>query len=224
METEIRTFESLPYIVRYPRNYQLRQKYPAILMLHGAGSRGTDPSTLLDNPALMLTLEQKEFPFVLIAPQCHADTWFDLFEQLKRFTSAMAQESFVDADRFYLMGASMGGYCAWQLAMSMPELFAAMVPICGGGMYWNAARLKHLPIWAFHGGLDNTVKVEESIRMVEAVNKKGGNAKLTIYPENKHDAWTDTYSNPEVFAWLLSHKRQTAEICSDALQGSNLYG
>ena len=63
-----------------------------------------------------------------------------------------------------------------------------------------------MPIWAFHGAKDPTVFVEESQKMVDAVNKRGGNAKLTVYPENAHDAWSDTYSNPEVFSWLLEHE------------------
>jgi predicted peptidase len=101
----------------------------------------------------------------------------------------------------------MGGYGTWQLAVSVPDAFAAMIPVCGGGMYWDAGRLKKIPIWAFHGALDKTVLPEESLKMVAAVNGKGGKAKLTIYPNNAHDAWTDTYSNPEVYAWLLEHTK-----------------
>lgn len=224
MQTEIRTFETMQYVVRYPKGYTSGQRYPVILALHGAGTRGTDVSVLMDNACFALTEQLEDFPFVMVAPLCHEYTWFDLFEQLRRFAQAMHEAPFTDPDRFYLMGVSMGGYGAWQLAMSLPELFAAMVPICGGGIYAFAARLKNIPIWAFHGGLDKTVKAEESIKMVEAVNKRGGNAKLTIYPENKHDAWTDTYSNPDVFAWLLSHKRQGAEVLSENFEGSKQYG
>lgn len=58
---------------------------------------------------------------------------------------------------------------------------------------------------------DPVVFVEESIKMVDKVNACGGNAKLTIYPENEHDAWTDTFSNPEVIAWLLQHEKNQCE-------------
>ena len=75
------------------------------------------------------------------------------------------------------MGASMGGYGTWQLAMSMPKFFAAIVPICGGGMYWNAGRLINTPIWAFHGAKDPTVLCVESEKMVNHVNALGGKAK-----------------------------------------------
>jgi pimeloyl-ACP methyl ester carboxylesterase len=96
---------------------------------------------------------------------------------------------------------------AYQLAMAIPEAFAAIVPVCGGGMYWAAKRLVDVPVWAFHGAQDKTVLPEESLHMVAKVNAFGGNAKLTLYPNNAHDAWTDTYSNPEVYAWLLEHTK-----------------
>ena len=131
---------------------------------------------------------------------------------------------FTDPARLYLLGGSMGAYAAWQLAMSQPTLFAAMVPICGGGMYWSASRLVNVPIWAFHGAKDMTVRAEESVKMVEAVNKKGGQAKLTIYPENAHDAWNDTYRNPEVFTWLLSHKNSNAKALVESCKGAKEFG
>ena len=87
-------------------------------------------------------------------------------------------------------------------------------------MYWNAGRLKNVPVWAFHGKLDPTVLVEESEKMVNAVNKRGGCAKLTIYPENKHDAWNDTYSNPAVYEWLLLHQRSEAKELINEYSGN----
>jgi predicted peptidase len=43
--------------------------------------------------------------------------------------------------------------------------------------------------------------------MVDAVRSAGGNVKLTIYPEAGHDAWTQTYNDPELYRWLLQQKR-----------------
>lgn len=102
----------------------------------------------------------------------------------------------------------MGAYAAWQVAMSKPNWFAALVPVSGGGMYWNAARLKDLPVWAFHGALDTTVLPEESIHMVKAINNFGGNAKITIFPKDSHDSWTSAYSNDEMWQWLFKQKRR----------------
>ena len=161
---------------------------------------------------------------MVAAPLCSEDCWFDMLETLKEWASVMAAHPFVDAERVYLMGNSMGGYASWQLGMSLPSLFAAIVPICGGGMYWNAGRLSSVPVWAFHGEKDTTVFVEESKKMVAAVNARGGNAKLTLYPENGHDAWTDTYRNPEVFSWLLAQKKQKAVADSGEYNDQKKYG
>ncbi len=220
----IEKFESLRYIIRYPAGYTEAKKYPVLIGLHGAGSRGEDIEVLRANPFFVVTETLEDFPFISVAPQCHENTWFDLFETLKRFTMHIAAAPYTDARRLYLMGASMGGYATWQLAMSMPAYFAAAVPICGGGMYWNAGRLVGTPVWAFHGSDDPTVLVEESGKMVDGINRRGGNAKLTVYDGAGHDAWSATYSNPEVFHWLLSHENRNVLPLQDEYQNSKLYG
>ncbi len=222
MEYIISRFECIEFMMRYPNSYESGKKYPVILSLHGAGTRGQKIEQLREQCCYRVTDHMEDFPAIMVTPLCPANTWFDVFETLKRFVSFLADSEFCDRTRLYLMGGSMGGYTAWQLAMSMPEMFAALVPICGGGMYWNAARLADVPVWAFHGALDPTVLCRESEIMVEKVNKHGGNAKLTIYPENKHDAWTDTYSNPEVYAWMFSHQKlSAAKPASDAYSNNS---
>lgn len=209
MRYESKSFGYLNYLIRYPADYREKETYPAILFLHGAGGRGSDLAHLKTNPYFQITDSYLDFPFITFAPQCHKDTWFDLFETLIRFAEAIADRPDVDKSRIYVMGASMGGFATWQIAMSRPDLFSAIVPICGGGMYWNAGRLKDMPVWAFHGKLDDTVYVEESEKMADWVRRYGGDPKLTIYPENGHNAWSDTYGNKAVFDWLLEHKKET---------------
>ena len=207
MNQEVRQFEEIPYVIRYPREYDSAKRWPVLLFLHGMGSRGHDIQRFLNNPFFTLTKKHADFPFVIIAPQCCTGTWFDIFQSLKKLVQHVVYAAYTDPERVYLMGASMGGYAVWQLAMSMPELFAAICPICGGGMYTNASQLQHVPVWAFHGQKDTVVFPDESEKMVNAVNRFGGEARLTIYPENKHDAWSDTYSNEAVFQWLLAHQK-----------------
>lgn len=200
----------LRYVIRHPKDFTADQKYPVLFFFAGAGYRGDDIEMLKTNPFFEIACHHEDFPFVVVAPLCAKNTWFDYWEHIQDLVRHIAAQPFADRTRFYIIGASMGGYATWQLAMSMPEYFAAIVPICGGGMYWNAIRLKDIPVWAFHGAKDATVLVDESIKMVDAVNKKGGSAKLTIYPENAHNAWSDTYANAEVFAWLLQHVNTNA--------------
>ena len=124
--------------------------------------------------------------FIAVAPQCYADSWFDIFEQLHEWIFRIINRPYIDRQRCYLMGASMGGYAVWQEEMSHPELYAAVVPICSGGMYWNAVRLKDIKVRAFHGCDDRVVYPDESKKMVGAAQKYGCDAKLTIY---EGDAW-----------------------------------
>lgn len=225
MQIEVKEFKKIKYIVCLPDDYDDSKKYPLLLKLHGAGGRGSDITPLLRDSAFLKQREKfNDFQFVVIMPLCHENTWFDMWEELREFVFNVIMLPNIDNERVYLMGASMGGYATWQLAMSNPELFAAIVPICGGGMYWNAFRLVNVPIWAFHGAKDTVVLPRESEIMVERVNNFGGNAKLTIYPDNDHNSWDDTFSNKEVYDWLLEHKNENAKQIIDIYNDIKKYG
>ena len=56
------------------------------------------------------------------------------------------------------------------------------------------------------------VPPERSKQMVEAIKKKGGNPKFTIYPDTGHYAWTEAYNTPELYEWLLQQKRTTKKV------------
>ena len=218
---EEKVFDGLRYVVRYPEAFDRTKVYPALIFLHGAGTIGNDIEKLCGNP-FWGHVENHNLPCVIFAPQCDEGmVWFDLMWKLRGFVDMIKTLDFVDISRFYLTGNSMGGYGSWQLAMSLGTTFAAVIPVCGGGMYWNASKLKTTPIWAFHGAKDRTVFCEESEKMVNAVNAKGGCAKLTVYPENTHNSWDDTYGNPEVWAWMLAQKRTdvAAETLAEDFDG-----
>lgn len=214
---ELLRHKELDYAIRYPKSLSKdtpsEKKYPLFFYLHGAGGRGRDTSVILNNSVFTYS-EEHLAEAVTVIPQCYADSWFDIFEQLQDFIQAMIDLPYVDNQRVYVMGGSMGGYTTWQIAMSHPEWFAAILPICGGGMYWNASRLKNMSVWAFHGDADPTVFCEESIKMVNAINKKSGrnNAKLTIYEGVGHNSWDPTLSNPEVWKWMLEQRNEYAPV------------
>ncbi|MBL7186216.1 MAG: hypothetical protein ISS70_07800 [Phycisphaerae bacterium] len=45
---------------------------------------------------------------------------------------------------------------------------------------------------------DPVVPLKESKEMVDAFKACGGDARLTIYPDAGHNAWTQTYNNKEL--------------------------
>lgn len=225
---ESKEINGLKYIIEYPKNFDCKKKYPTILLLHGAGSRGKDISILTNN-VFFKTKEFAElrntFGFVTFAPQCPSEqTWFDHMNRLKELVELIQNTSFVENKKIYLIGPSMGGYGTWQLAMSIPEYFAAIVPICGGGMYWNAGRLKNVPVWAFHGDSDTVVLPRESEIMVKATNNRGGNAKLTLCQNVKHDSWLTAYGSKELYEWLLSFENNNIHKIESDFTDSKIYG
>lgn len=204
---------NLPFLLSLPSNYeQSEDLYPLVLFLHGMGERGNDLNKVKVH-GIPKVVEEKEFPFIMVAPQCPDDlyrysTWINLMDELKALIDDVAVNYRVDKQRIYVTGLSMGGYGTWEIAKRYPELFAAAAPICGGGSVKNIERLKDVPVWAFHGAKDDVVLLEESEVMVEALRKAGGDVKFTVYPDANHDSWTETYNNPEFYTWLLSKRKE----------------
>lgn len=202
-------------------------KYPVVLFLHGAGERGSDNEKQLKYlPTWLADPEiRRRYPCFVVAPQCReggrwadfdwkdktsspqkAEPTVDLAAAVAALDAVMKAEP-ADPDRVYLTGLSMGGYGSWDLAARMPERFAAVVPICGGGDEATAVKLSKLPIWCFHGADDEIVPVERSRSIVEAVKAAGGNVHYTEFEGVRHDSWTPAYRDPATLEWLFAQKR-----------------
>ncbi|MBP7935833.1 MAG: prolyl oligopeptidase family serine peptidase [Phycisphaerae bacterium] len=195
------------YLLHLPSTCQPQGHFwPLILYLHGAGERGDDLEMVKKHGPPKLIAAGRDLPFIVLSPLCPKDqTWYP--HLLTELLDEVEEHHNIDKDRVYLTGLSMGGFGAWALGIETPERFAAIAPICGGGPPYIAYRLRRVPVWAFHGDRDEVVPLYESQRMVQAVQRAGGNARLTVYPGVGHDAWTRTYEGHELYDWLLSHKR-----------------
>lgn len=208
LEKEIKLKVELQYLLYLPEDYEKAEKeYPLVLFLHGAGERGNEIELVKRNGPPKLIEEGKNFPFILVSPQCPEQTrWNYQTQSLIALLDEIESKYHVDKNRIYVTGLSMGGQGTWSLALTQPNRFAAIAPICGWTDTWEVCKINHLPVWVFHGAKDNVVPVSESQQMFDALKQCGAeNIKLTIYPEANHDAWTETYNNPELYNWLLSH-------------------
>ena len=200
----------LDYLLFLPEGYSKEEKkWPLILFLHGSGERGENLEKVKRHGPLKMVGKQKDFPFIVLSPQCPKGLWWShRAESLVALLDEVISLYEVDNNRIYLTGLSLGGFGTWHLACGYPERFAAIAPICGGGELYLAERLKNVPVWAFHGAKDKAVPLERSQEMVDKIKKAGGNARLTVYPKAGHNAWTATYSNPELYKWFLSHEKR----------------
>ena len=199
---------SANFVVSLPKNYDRdkEKRWPLVMFLHGSGERGDELSKVKVHGPPKLAAKGKDFPFILISPQCpEYEDWST--DTLNAMIDHVITKYRVDERRIYCTGLSMGGYGTWALAIAYPKRFAAIAPLCGGGNDKKVIGLTKVPVWCFHGAKDMSVPIEEDQRMVDALKKAGGNVKFTIYPEAGHDCWTETYNNPEFFEWLLGQKK-----------------
>lgn len=211
-----------------PAKIEPGKKYPVVMFLHGAGERGDDNRKQLQYlPEQMAQPDwQEKFPCFLIAPQCRERKqwvevpWGDkdstptkeLGPQMQvalKILDKVLKDNPVDQQRIYLTGLSMGGYGSWDLGMRMPERFACVVPICGGGDESHADRLVGMPVWAWHGDADEAVPVDRSRKMIAAIKKAGGDPKYTELPGVGHNSWTPAYSDPKgVVPWMFEQVKK----------------
>ena len=127
----------------------------------------------------------------------------------------------IDPHRVYTAGVSLGGFGVWDAIERWPHLFAAAVPISGAGDPAFAARIAHLPIWAFHGSNDPVVPVEGSRLMIAAVRAAGGSPCYTEYAGEGHVVWNQAFAldgnlaNP-LYPWLFAQIQGAAPAWSAA--------
>jgi len=184
------------------------EKLPLILQLHGAGERGEggEDLKLVEVHGFAKTLQSEEFRGIVVMPQCPKDSfWAARVESIVAFLDQLKAEYPIDENRIYLTGLSMGGFGTWYTAMARPDLFAAIAPVCGGGMPWNAGVL-NMPVWAFHGTEDNVVLPHNTEDMVEKLQALGKAVTYTRLEGVGHNAWTYAY-NGDLLRWFLEKKR-----------------
>jgi len=214
------------YEVYVPPTWTPQKKWPVILFLHGVGHNGTygePPEPLL---APRFTSYQKQSQAIVVFPRCRQNKWWSDTDMEAMALGALEQtvrEFHGDRVRLYVTGLSMGGYGTWAFATRHPGKFAAIAPVCGGirtpptipipavstasDPYADVARkIGKTPVWIFHGSADETISVEESRKMAQALRAAGGDVRYTEYPRVGHNAWDPAYSDPDFFPWLFSHR------------------
>ncbi len=219
--------DTLNYRILYP-DYNPFRKYPLIIFLHGSGERGNDNEAQLKWGVMNFATDQamSKNPAIVIAPQCPENQWWSNYNTneksrllhlkdtpskpmslLFQLIQQIIKTSSVDTNRIYITGLSMGGYGTFDAISRYPKLFAAAIPVCGGGDTSKAQLFAHIPIWIFHGIEDVVVDPKFSTDMVAALIKLNVHPGFTLLPESGHFSWIAAYNDPLLIEWLFrQHK------------------
>ena len=223
---------TLPYRLYIPRDYDCGAFYPLMLFMHGAGERGCGNEAQVE-VALPHVFDDPDSPAynsIIIAPQCPEDkqwvytpwdkgnyTCVDVVESRElqaviEIIKNVCNEYNVDKSRIYVTGLSMGGFASWDLMARHPRLFAAGMPVCGGGDPTRAKALAEIPIRTFHGFLDDVVPAEGTREMYSAVKAQGkGKITYTEFMDGDHAIWDRVYMNKTNIKWLFSQVKPQKE-------------
>lgn len=226
--------KTLPYRILYPDNYDNTKKYPLVLFLHGSGERGNDnEKQLVHGSKLFLTADnRKNFPAIIVFPQCPENSYWSSvtvdrsktpttfefnydnpinwpLDAVQKLVQQLIKNEGVDKKRCYITGLSMGGMGTFEILYRFPKVFAAALPICGGGdAFRYDERVRKTSFWVFHGDADAAVNVNESRAMVNKLKSLKVDVTYTEYPNVNHNSWDNAFAEPTFLSWMFAHKRK----------------
>jgi len=221
----------IPYRLFVPPEIEPGKKYPLVVFLHGAGERGTDNYVqLAAYRGAVVWAEprvQVRHPCFVLAPQCPPESsWTKIFDgdifaptrellTVVKVIESLLKDYSIDEERIYLTGLSMGGFGTFALVAEYPDLFAAAVPICGGGDPAKVESMKKVPMWVFHAEDDGVVSVSYSREIVKRLVRSGGCVRYTEYEKgfmeklgfDPHASWIPAYEREDLVEWLFQQRK-----------------
>lgn len=222
-------YQSMPYRILYPDNYDRNKSYPLMVFLHGAGERGNDNESQLVHGSKLFTdaENRQQFPAIVIFPQCPKDEYWapiktrengfsyvdtkkptEPMQLLIRLIDELRKNEAVDNKRMYVAGLSMGGMGTYDLICRYPKKFAAAIVICGGVSNERLKKVTKMPIRIYHGADDQVVSQQHALDAYIELKANGAqNVELFIFPGVNHNSWDTAFEQPDFLDWLFAQKK-----------------
>lgn len=216
--------QKLAYRLFSPPSQEPGTRYPLVLHLHGREGIGDDNIRQFSRPGVLAFVSpenQLRHPCFMVSPQISTQdantfasqypyTWTAIRPKVVGLLTNLMTELPIDRDRVYVTGTSLGGIGTWSLIAAYPELFAAAVPVAGLGDVASMRKLTRLPVWAFHGGRDQTIAVSFTQSLIAELRRWGASPIYTEYTNASHVMFESAYRTPGLVDWALAQRRGTS--------------
>ncbi|MEJ7735800.1 MAG: LamG-like jellyroll fold domain-containing protein [Chitinophagaceae bacterium] len=199
-------YKGMVFRLKFPKTYQHNtadgKKYPISLFFHGLGERGD----LYDNEWSMYhggkewrdNVDNNKFDGFVLYHQSENGYHSYYFQRLVELIDSLSKHVKVDIDRVFLHGLSSGGQGVFDFLAAYPKTISHTAPLCAAQTEDVPDQIKyiHIPIWGFFGGKDTNPTLSNAEYVVGEFKNKGGNIKMTVYPEQGHGIWYSAWADP----------------------------
>ncbi len=214
-----------PYSVCVPATYKPGQTLPLTLLLHSL-ALGQNQFAAIDPDFLHEVCDVRGSIVVTPLARGPSSWYFDEGElDVWEVWARVAEQFATDPNRTVVTGYSMGGYGAYKLGLTYPEVFSQAVvlagpPTCGvrllpgvdipaeldpkshcageGDTWPLLENGRWLPFVIAHGLLDELVPYTAALMQALELDRLGYRYRFTVYPSEDHIAWMlqDKFEDP----------------------------
>lgn len=185
--------------------YYTLETTPVVVFLHGQSLCGRDLNRVRRYGPLHAIVKGRQVDALVVVPQNPGGAWSpkkvnDVLDWVKHHYEC-------DSTRVYIIGMSLGGYGTLDFVGTYPDKVAAAIAMCGGSTLQDVSKMGEVPLWIIHGTADRAVSVEQSKRVVSALQDKGLDKRLRYdwWKGANHGAPARVFYMRKAYEWLFSH-------------------
>ena len=216
--------------LRFPKSYNPTandgKKYPILIFFHGDGEGGpvTDNEYQLFHGGNVFdtAVSGSSFDGYVFCMQTTNGFWGEpVYGYIQSILDYMITNNKLDPFRVNLNGLSAGGEGTWQMAYGHTPYIAGAIPMSNADLSYKADTtiLKFTPLWLVQGGLDGAPDPGTAANVVASYQSAGANLTYTLFPNDGHDTWDDTWKQPNFWPFC----RNTYESNPWTLFGHNQF-